>query len=162
MVERQISEKDVHILRRTFAIAMKSREHGNTPFGSVLADNDGTILLEAENSTRTDRDCTAHSEIILIRDAWRQFQPDYLADRSIYTSAEPCAMCAGAMVWANIRRVVYELGNAALYENMGQRADGLGNITPCRDVFAGAPWALEVNGPLLEREAVKAHEGFWE
>ena len=140
---------------------MQSRKHGNNPFGTALADQGGTILLEAENSTKTDRDCTAHSDINLIRDAWRKFDAEFLAECTLYTSAEPCAMCAGATVWANIRRVMYGLGNTALYEQMSLRSDGLGHHIPCREIFNGAPWKVEVNGPLLEDEASEVHRDYW-
>ena len=162
MSESPTKDGDLDNLRRAIALAMLSRKNGNNPFGTVLADQERTILLEAENSTKTDRDCTAHSDINLIRNAWQKFDAEYLGECTLYTSAEPCAMCAGAIVWANIRRVVYSLGNTALYDQMNPRADGLGLYTPCREIFNGAPWKIKTIGPLLEEEASKVHQDFWQ
>ena len=152
---------DLDHLRRAIAIASQSRHRGNNPFGTVLADDKGAILLEAENTTVSTKDCTAHSDINVIRAAWQQFNPDLLAKCTIYTSAEPCAMCAGATVWSNIRRVVFGLGQEVLYELMSQRVDRRASHTLCRDVFNGAPWKIEVTGPLLEEEAARVHQEFW-
>lgn len=157
----RFGDKDLELLRLAFQLAIKSREHGNSPFGSILADREGAVLLKAENSTSSDRDCTAHSDVNLVRDAFRRYSPEFLAGCSLYTSSEPCAMCAGATIWANIQRVVYGLGIEILYKHMGRRKDGLGSCMPCRDVFKSAHCEIQVIGPLLEEEAIQAHLGFW-
>ena len=94
-------------LRRAIELAQQAREHGNHPFGALLVDGEGNVVLEAENTVRTDKDVTAHAETNLMRLASARFEPDYLERCTLYTSTEPCAMCAGAIYWGNIRRVVF-------------------------------------------------------
>ena len=89
------SELERH-LRRAIDLARKARERGNHPFGALLVDGNGTVLLEAENTIRSDRDVTAHAETNLVRMATHQFPKDFLADCTVYTSTEPCVMCTGA------------------------------------------------------------------
>ena len=86
--------------------------HGNHPFAAVLVDEDGRVLLQAENTVVTDRDGTGHAETNLVRLATQRFSPEELARCTIYASTEPCAMCAGAIHWSHIGRVVYALGEA--------------------------------------------------
>jgi hypothetical protein len=86
-------------LRLAFAVAAKAHANGNHPFGCVLVGPDGKVLLEAENGYMPDRDMTAHAERLLATAASRKFRPAELARCTMYTSAEPCAMCAGAAYW---------------------------------------------------------------
>ena len=80
--------------------------NGNPPFGSVLVNAAGEIVLEAENDMLTTGDVTGHAEINLIRAAGRELGPA-LGGYTLYTSCEPCAMCAGAMVNARVERLVF-------------------------------------------------------
>ena len=96
-------------LRRAIELARQAREHGNHPFGALLVDHRGNVVLEAENTVRTDKDVTAHAETNLMRMASARFEPDFLERCTLYTSTEPCAMCAGAIYWGNVRRVVFGL-----------------------------------------------------
>src|SRR5262245_49677285 len=107
---------DLLLLRRAIAISQRARDHGNHPFGALLADAQGRVLLEAENTVVTERDCTGHSETNLVRLASRQFAPDVLATCTLYSSTEPCAMCAGAIHWGNLGRLVYGVSATRLYE----------------------------------------------
>ncbi len=100
---------DEDLLRRAFAVAKRAQDHGNHPFGAILAGPGGEVLLEAENNLFPARDMTAHAERLLATEASRKYTPDELAQCTMYTSAEPCAMCAGAVYWAGIGRVVYGL-----------------------------------------------------
>ena len=94
---------DSTYLRKAFALAQKSRDSGNHPFGALLVAGDGTILLEAENQSRTQADATGHAERVLLTQASQRFDAATLAQATMYTSAEPCAMCAGA-VWTQYER----------------------------------------------------------
>ena len=154
-----LSETDRQHLRAAIAIARHSREHGNHPFGALLAGPDGRVLLEAENTVVTEPDCTGHAETNLMRLASRQFAPDVLARCSLYTSTEPCPMCAGAIFWGGVGRVVFALGQGGLYGLTGPAGDAL--PLSCRDVFAKGNRAIEVLGPALEDEALGVHRGFW-
>ncbi len=148
-------------LRQAIAVARRSREHGNHPFGAILVDENNMVLLEAENTVNTERDCTGHAETNLIRLASRQFDPATLRKCTLYTSTEPCAMCAGAIHWGQVGRVVFGLSEEGLYNIAGAHPDNETMRLPCREVFARSSRPVEVIGPLLEEEAKTVHEGFW-
>lgn len=146
-------------LRRAIEVARQARAHGNHPFGAVLADASGRVLLEAENTVWTGRDVTGHAETNLIRLASAQLPKDTLSNCTLYASTEPCAMCSGAIYWAGVGRVVYGLSEPELYALTGSSHDGL--LLPCREVFAHGGHPIEVIGPMLEDEARQVHAGFW-
>ncbi len=95
-------EDDPKFIRLAIAVAQRARAHGNHPFGALLVDENGQILLEAENTVVTANDATGHAETNLIRLASKRYSPDFLAQCTLYTSTEPCAMCAGAIFWGNV------------------------------------------------------------
>jgi len=152
---------DLKLLRVALQVALRSRSGGNHPFGAILTDAQGNILLEAENSVETERNCTGHAELNLMRKASQQFDRDFLATCSLYTSTEPCAMCSGAIYWGNVRRVVYALSEARLLQLTGDDPANPTMHLPCREVFSKGQGQIEVVGPLIEEEAAKVHEGFW-
>lgn len=152
---------DLQFLKRAIEVAQSARQRGNHPFGAVLVDADRHFLLDAENTVVTEQDCTGHAETNLVRLASKQFTPEELATFTLYASTEPCAMCSGAMFWANIRRVVFALSEARLYEIVGPSPNNL--FLPCRDVYSRAPRPHEILGPSaeLEIDANEVHAGFW-
>ncbi len=156
-----MNDNDLQHLRAAIAVAWRAREHGNHPFGAVLVGADNQILLEAENTVITARDATGHAETNLVRLATQRFSPEQLAGCTLYTSTEPCAMCAGAIHWSGIGGVVYALSEVDLYEIVGPSPDHL--LLPCREVFARSQRPVAVSGPAeaLDREARAVHEGFW-
>ncbi len=157
-----MNKTDLEHLRTAIVVAQRAREHGNHPFGAILVDEHNNVLLEAENTVITGRDCTGHAETNLMRLASQQFPPDKLAVCTLYTSTEPCAMCAGAIHWGDVRRVVYALSEVSLYEIAGPSPDHL--LLPCREVFSRSQRPVEVLGPALELDAGAraVHDGFWE
>ena len=144
---------DKHYLRIAFSEAVRARERGNHAFGALLVDADGKPVLAAQNSVVTDNDVTAHAEMNLIRVASKKFGPDRLKTFTLYASGEPCPMCAGAIVWANIRRVVFGVGMEAIYRLFDADPDAPALPMHAAGVFDQAPWPMEVIGPLLENEA---------
>ncbi len=154
-----MTETDLHLLRESIALARLAREHGNHPFGSLLADADGRVLLRAENTVITARDCTGHAETNLMRMVSQAYSPEQLATCTLYTSTEPCPMCAGAIFWGNVRRVVFALSQEGLYALTGDSPDKL--TLSCQEVFGRAGRPVEVLGPALEEEAQQVHKGFW-
>jgi tRNA(Arg) A34 adenosine deaminase TadA len=150
---------DLTFLRRAITISQQARDHGNHPFGALLVDAKGQVLLEAENTVVTERDCTGHAEINLVRLASRQFAPEVLATCTLYSSAEPCPMCAGAIHWGNLGRLVYGVGGPRLYAIFS--SDPSLPWLPCREVFTRMLRPIEVIGPALEDEALAIHAGFW-
>jgi tRNA(Arg) A34 adenosine deaminase TadA len=157
-----MNEADLQHLRTALEIARQAREHGNHPFGALLVDEKDKVLLQAENTVVTGSDCTGHAETNLMRHATRRFSLEKLASCTLYTSTEPCAMCAGSIHWGNVRRVVYALGEVDLYDLIGPSPEHL--LLPCREVFAHSQRRVEVDGPApeLEVEARAVHEGFWQ
>lgn len=135
--------------------------HGNHPFGALLVDAAGDVLMEVENGYLPDRDMTAHAERLLATQASKTLDPKFLADCTLYTSAEPCAMCAGAMYRAGIGRLVYGLSERRLKTITGNHAENPTLDLPCRKVFAAGQRHVEVIGPLLEDEAAAIHDGVW-
>jgi len=154
-----MNDLDTQHLRSAIALARRAREHGNHPFGALLAGPEGQALLEAENTVLTGPDCTGHAEANLMRLASRQYSADFLAGCTLYTSTEPCPMCAGAIFWGGVGRVVYALGQPAFYDFLGPGGTGL--RLACRAVFAQGQQAIEVVGPALQEEALEVHRGFW-
>ena len=151
-----------YYLRLAIDVARRAREHGNHPFGAVLVDKDGALLLEAENTVNTERDCTGHAETNLMRLSSKRFDADFLADCTLYTSTEPCAMCSSAIYWSGIGRVVYALGAEALMAIVDD-VSGSGTLAlSCREVLARGGRVVEVSGPQLEEQARPVHEGFWD
>ncbi len=149
------------LLRRAFSVAAQAHANGNHPFGAVLAGPDGTIILEQENGYLPDHDMTAHAERVLMSRASKAFSTDFLRTCTIYTSAEPCAMCAGAIYWAGLGRVVYGMAESDLKALTGNDPENPTLDLPCRTVFAAGQRKVEVIGPLLAEEAAAQHEGVW-
>lgn len=156
-----MNQTDIQHLRTAIKAAQRAREHGNHPFGAILVNENDHVLLEAENTVVTDKDCTGHAETNLMRLASKKFAADELEKCTLYTSTEPCAMCAGAIYWGNVGRVVYALSEDDLYEIVGPSADKL--TLSSREVFSHSQRRVEVEGPAdeLDEEARAVHTGFW-
>jgi len=154
-------DTDLQHLRTAIELAAHARSNGNHPFGSLLVDADGSVVLEAENTVLTENDCTAHAELNLVRAASRRFGPELLRRSTLYTSTEPCAMCAGAIFWAGVGRVVFALSSETLGTIVHDESGDWTLSVSCRDVFARGGRATDVSGPLLEAEGRVVHDGFW-
>lgn len=155
-----IVSRDVYdiLLRRAVAVAASARAAGNHPFGALLADADGQVLLTAENTVVTGRDVTAHAETNLVRLASARYDAAQLAELTLVTSTEPCPMCSGAIFWAGIGTVVYALSEEGLY-GTAPGEDSL--LLPCREVFARGGRPVTVHGPFDLPEALEVHADFW-
>ena len=156
------SEFDEHLLRQSFVVARRAMTHGNHPFGALLVDANRNVLIEAENGYMPSHDGTAHAERLLATQACTTIDANILRDATLYSSAEPCAMCAGAIYWAGIGRVVYGLSEHRLRELTGNHPENPTLDLPCRDVFGSGQRSTDVVGPLLEDEAAAVHAGVWD
>jgi tRNA(Arg) A34 adenosine deaminase TadA len=156
------SELDEHFLRRSFEVARRALTHGNHPFGAVLVDRNGNVLIETENGYMPAHDGTAHAERLLATQACTTLSAGVLKDATLYSSAEPCAMCAGAVYWAGIGRLVYGLSEHRMRGITGNHPENPTLDLPCREVFRTGQRPTEVVGPLLEDEAEALHAGVWE
>jgi tRNA(Arg) A34 adenosine deaminase TadA len=147
---------DEPFIRKTIELAQQATQRGNQPFGACLV-KEGQILLTAENTIHTDHDLTRHAETNLASLASRTFDSETLSQTTLYTSTEPCAMCAGAIYWAGIGRVVYGCSQDAFAAIAGKALD-----VPCREVFAQGQRPVTVTGPVLESEALTVHQAYWQ
>ena len=153
---------DLDLLRKSFEVAKKARDGGDHPFGSVLGDETGALLMEQGNGYSVEGgDRTAHAERLLASRAAKAYPLEKLAKMTLYTSAEPCAMCAGAIYWAGIGRVVFGQTEKGLKEQTGDHEENPTLDLPCQIVFAAGQRPTEVVGPLLEEEAAQLQADFW-
>jgi tRNA(Arg) A34 adenosine deaminase TadA len=151
-----MNDDDLKHLELAIALSHSARAHGNAPYGAVLVDVHGRVLLKAENTEVTEGNCTAHAETNLLREATRRFDPEILAGCTLYASGEPCPMCAGAIYRSNVRRVIFALDSATMAELEGPEAGCL--RLSCREVLARGTHPVEVLGPALMEQARKALE----
>jgi tRNA(Arg) A34 adenosine deaminase TadA len=155
-------EQDLHFLRRAFDVARRAREGGDHPFGALLVGADGEVWREQGNGyTSEGGDRTAHAERLLASWAAKTLDLQVLRRSTLYSSAEPCAMCAGALYWAGIGRLVYGQSERGLKAATGAHAENPTLDLPCRVVFAAGQSPTEVVGPLLEEEAAKLQADYW-
>ena len=138
-------------LRRAIEISKEARAAGNTPFGALLVNKDGEIIMEQGNIEITEKICTGHAEATLAARASHEYSREFLWD------------CAGAIYWANIGRVVYGMTERRLLELTGSNEQNPTFDLPCREVFARGQKDIKVIGPVeaVEVEAAKVHEGYW-
>ena len=147
-------------LRRADVVARRAMAMGRHPFGAVLVAPDGeTVLAEQGNI-----DTVNHAESTLARNAAANYPGAYLAQCTLVTTFEPCAMCAGTVYWAGIGRVVYGAEETALLALTGDHPENPTLSLPCRDVFARGQRAVDVVGPVPEvaQDMVATHKGFWD
>ena len=153
---------DERLLRASFAVAQRSRDGGDHPFGSVLADKRGNILREQGNGfTSEGHDRTAHAEKLLASWAASHLSLAELQECTLYTSAEPCAMCSGAIYWAGIGRVVFGQTERDLKAQTGAHDENPTLDLPCNIVFEAGQRPTEIVGPLLPEEAAARQADFW-
>ena len=149
----------VRHLRRANAIATRAVAMGHHPFGAILVGPDHeTVLLEQGNVSAVN-----HAEAVLARTADMNFSPGYLWTCTLYTTVEPCAMCAATQYWANIGRLVYGLDERRLLALTGASSENPTLDVPCRYLYAHGQKAIQVTGPVpeLEEEIAALHRGFW-
>ncbi|MGY3777310.1 nucleoside deaminase [Isobaculum melis] len=151
-------------LMRCIEISKEAREHGNTPFGALLIDEKGTILLEQENIEITEKICTGHAETSLAAKASHLYEKDFLAKCTLYTTAEPCAMCTGTIYWSNIGKIVFAMTEKRLLALTGSNDQNPTFDLPSKEIIARGQKNIEIIGPFphLEVQAAKVHEGYWD
>ncbi|MFB2554278.1 nucleoside deaminase [Herbiconiux liangxiaofengii] len=155
-----LAPDDLSRLERAVDLARAARERGDHPFGALLVTGDGRVV-EAMNTVNTGHDPIGHAETNLVRDAGQALERDELATATLYTSTEPCAMCTGAIYWADIPRVVFALSEEGLRDIVAAQ-EGVPTLAlPSREVFARGGRPVEVVGPVALPGATAVHEGFW-
>lgn len=155
-------QDDIFHLKETIRLSHESRAQGNHPFGALLTDPDGKIVITGGNSHSADFGL-GHAELNVAREAAIRYSPAVLERSTLYTSVEPCCMCAGGAYWAGIGTLVFGLMEKRLAELTGNNPENLTMDLPCQVVFAAGQRKITVRGPFaeLEDEIVAAHKGFW-
>ena len=112
----QLSETDERLLRRAIELSAQAVADGNLPFGAVFADAGGNILLAEGTTGVTDNNVLCHAETNVMHAAMSALMAEERASGTLYSSCEPCPMCAGTIYWGGVTRVVFGLGERQLYE----------------------------------------------
>ena len=154
--EERITETDLAHLRRCVELAREALEDGDEPFGSLLVDAAGTVLLEDRNRVK-DGDHTRHPELAIAQWAPGHLSPDERAAATVYTSGEHCPMCAAAHGWVGLGRIVYAHSTAQLVAWRTEWGAGESPVRPLAigDVAPGVP--VDGPAPELEQEMRELH-----
>lgn len=152
-----------YYLEEAIEESILSRAGGNTPFGAILVDKEGVILLRQGNVEMTEYRCTGHAETALAEKASRKYSKEYLWECTLYTTVEPCAMCTGAIYWGNIGTIVYGMEEKDLLAMTGNNEQNPTFNMPCRQILAAGQKAIQVIGPFpeLAEKIADVHKGYW-
>ncbi|KAB7616326.1 nucleoside deaminase [Amylibacter sp. SFDW26] len=153
---------DIKHLERSISLADEAVKEGNHPFGAVLVSEAGDVLLEGKNNFSFDRG-PGHAETNLARAAARKFDVETLNKATLYTSVEPCSMCAGTIYWAEIGAVVFGMTEHRLGELTGEDPENQTQDLECRVIFNSGRRPVEVRGPFpeLEEKIAAQHQAYW-
>jgi tRNA(Arg) A34 adenosine deaminase TadA len=141
------SQEDEAFILECLELARSATAKGNDPFGAVLV-KDGRVVMRAENTVTTDDNVTHHAETNLLAAVFRQLGPEEARGATLYTSAEPCAMCCGAIYLMGVERVVFGLPQRRL-----AAMSGFEEYIGARETMALGQREVEVVGPVREEEA---------
>ena len=142
-------------IKRAYCLARGAQANGDHPFSALIVIA-GEVVLECLNTVNTARDVTRHPELDILRMAATRLSSSDVERATLYTSTEPCVMCAGAIYWSGVSALVY--GCPA--ETLGEIAGG-SFVVSCRDLFSKGKRSIEVIGPVLPEEGAEIHRGFW-
>jgi tRNA(Arg) A34 adenosine deaminase TadA len=129
--------------------------NGNHPFGALLV-VDGRIVATARNEALTSGDVTRHAEMVLLTALLPTLSAVDRTRAVLYSSTEPCAMCAGAIYWSGISSVVYGCSTEALASVAGGEL-----VVPSRELLARGRRPISITGPVLEAEGLAKHRAYW-
>jgi tRNA(Arg) A34 adenosine deaminase TadA len=149
-----IFDYDHRFIRLAIEEARQARESGDEPFGAVLV-KDGKLRASGRNQVFTRNDPTYHAELGLIRDFCREKKVSDLSGYTLYSSCEPCVMCAGAIFYANISRLVYSVTLEELFPLYGG-----GIKISSRELFRRSSNPIEITGGVLAEEGAQIFEGY--
>jgi len=142
-------------LNQCLELANESVKNGDHPFGSVIV-LDGKVVASSANEVVTLGDVTAHAELRVVQKAQQVFESEELARSVLYTSTEPCPMCAGAIYWAEIDHVVFGCSQEQLYSIVRG-----GLELKAHDVFKTGARQIKVEDFSSDYRFIKQHKDFW-
>ena len=145
-------------MQEAIGMAKISKAKGNLPYGCILVDNQGNIVLKGENTINTDHDMLAHAEINLLREASKIYSHADLNSFTIYTSDEPCPMCASAIYWTGVGKLVYGLSKTEYYNIVGRIDSNWVFEMSAKEVLSKGSRHVDVIGPVLENKVSKLHK----
>lgn len=152
-------------IRKCIELSEESVKAGNNPFGALLVDSKGEIIVTSGNMEITEKDCTGHAETMVMRKASNKYTKEFLWNCTLYTTAEPCCMCTGAIYWGNVGKIVYGISEKQLLSLTGSHEKNPTFDVPCREILSKGQKKIEVIGPIedeeLQEEIVKIHRIFW-
>lgn len=140
---------DLTLLRRAIELAREASAAGEAPFGALLLSGGGQVLVEEHNTTRADRDPTAHAELKLVHWAARTLDAEDRRRSSVFASGEPCPMCAVAHAEAGLGRLVFAFSQRQLAQLTGGPSWKLG----VRELYDRRGVQTPVEGPATELTA---------
>ena len=163
---KELMSLDERFMRLAFEQARMAVTAGNEPFGAVLVKAD-EVMAVGQNKINTENDPTYHAETGLIRDYCHQTGVTDLSDYTMYTSCEPCVMCAGCMIWAKLGRMVYGISVKQLFSLLKEgtsdvfsQEDDRGISMPCSEIFARSSNKISVIGGVLEAEGIELYQSY--
>jgi len=165
IIHTEPNARDIELLYEAGRVARAAKEKGNHPFGCLLADAQGNILLTGENTVVTEHNDCGHAETNLMIAASKKYGREFLESCSIYSTGKPCAMCTGAIYWANVRRIVVGFSERDLLEMTGADPENPTFDLPCAEILKKGQKDFEIAGPVRDRKLIEAlledHKDFW-
>ncbi len=149
---------DKYYINKAIELAYSAKEKGDNPFGSILVDEDGNIIMEDENTQITENDITGHPELKIAKRAAAKYDKEFLKKCTMYNSAEPCTMCTGAIYWSGIGRIVFGISKKRLNE---LKTNGEGSINySIHELLGNSQKSFEIIGPMdeMKEEVEKPHK----
>lgn len=150
-----IKENHQFYLNQCLELAYSSVEKGNHPFGALLV-LDNVVVVTSENEVETLKDVTAHAELRLVQKAQSILRSEEIKECTLYTSTEPCAMCAGAIYWVGIKNIVYGCSTNELFNIV---KDGL--YIHAQDIFQNSTSEINLIESISNSKFIKIHRDFW-
>lgn len=149
----------VSAIRAANDVAKEMKKFGHHPFGAVLVAPDNTTIIMHQGNINVVR----HAETEIARRAAETYSEEYLANCTLVTTMEPCAMCAGTIYWANIGRVVYGGTEEMLRKLTGNSKMNQTLNVPSKYIFDHGQKQIQLIGPVpeMETELLEPHKGFW-
>jgi len=147
-------------LQHANRVALRAKAMGRHPFGALLiAPDQQTVLAEQGNI-----DTVQHAESTLARAAYLNYPRDYLANCTLVSTFEPCAMCSATLYWAGIGALVYGAAESDLLSLTGSHPDNPTLDLPCREVLSRGQLTIQVFGPVasMRDELLAPHQSFWQ
>lgn len=161
--KEEMNQRDIELLYETVRIAHEAVERGCHPFGALLADENGNILIEKGNNK--DSSPCLHAETSVMIEAGAKYSPEFLEKCSLYTNFEPCVMCTGAVYWTNVSRIVFGLTEKQLLELTGSHDENPTFSMPTEEVLEHGQRNMVIVGPTqddkLKEAIIKDHIDFW-